>query len=131
MSTKKKTTRKKKPTSKPTPRLRPPATEYTCPRCLARVLTGWDDDLMASKHTVDAAPVTALGELDAWERGLACFEVAGRRISWRDHWRVATRPASTASVHPAHRCHLHLERAPQTQATQDTDWPGHPDQPPY
>lgn len=121
----------RKKTASPTPRLRPPAAEHTCPHCLARVLTGWDDDLMASKQTIDAAPVTALGELDAWEAGLACFELAGQRISWRDHWAVTTRPAWAASVHPAHRCHLHLERAPQTQATQDTDWPGHPDQPPY
>ncbi|WP_172193562.1 hypothetical protein [Actinomyces faecalis] len=129
MTTRKKPARRKTP--RPAPRLRPPATEHTCPRCLARVLTGWDDDLMASRHTVDAAPVTALGELQAWEAGLACLELAGQRLSWRDSQAVTARPAWTVSVHPTHRCHLHLERAPRPRATQTTSWPGHLDQPPY
>lgn len=99
--------------------------------CGAAVLTGLTGS--GVDVTVDAAPVSPIGELEAVLAGLTTYthhEVAGE-LYHRAGSTIRSRPAGTRprqTVHPAHRCGSTWPALPRGPDRAD---PGPDDPPPY
>lgn len=114
-----------------TPRIRPQPTTNTCPRCHGQTLTGWDDDTLGSKTTIDLGWLDPAAETEQWEAGHRTYELWSDRIAWRDQDAIRDRPANQTHVHPEHVCFAWLDLSQPGPEPGPADWPGDPDNPPY
>lgn len=124
-------TTKKNKTPPPTPRRRSEATPTTCPRCHNQTLTGWDDDTLGDKTTIDAGWLDPEAETRQWEAGHRTYELWSGRIAWRDQDSIRDRPANQTHVHPEHTCSTWPGLTQPTPEHGPPNWPGDPNTPPY
>ncbi len=74
-------------------------------RCGAAVLTGLDGDLAALAVTVDAALLSAVGEVHALTLRRRTYQLYRGALDRRDRWNVPGHPPSLdLPVHVEHRC---------------------------
>lgn len=74
-------------------------------RCGATVITGLTGDRCALIVTVDAAQLTAAGEVAALTDGRATYRLDTRYLTPRDRWNIPGQPpAHDRPVHATHAC---------------------------
>lgn len=106
-----------------------------CPDCRATVVAALADDgpqAPGIRATVDPAPLTPLGELQATLLHRATFLLAGGGMAWRSPTCITRLPAGTdprRTVHAEHDCGAVLDHTvqPPRYSVAATD----PDNPPY
>jgi hypothetical protein len=83
-------------------------TAERCQDCKATVLTGWDDDIAATRVSVDPTPLTPMGEAIALLGGRNSYSLRSRKSGlalWRrDHWQIAGERSLRIDVVATHKC---------------------------
>lgn len=97
----------------------------TCRTCGTPTLTGLDADRAAVTITVDAYPLTALGEVWALRDGRRTYELRNGQLDPRTRWNIPNRPpAPHRTVLTTHRCHHPIppeyHRPPSPRPTRPT-----------
>lgn len=74
-------------------------------RCGVEVIAGWDGDRAAQFVVLDAAPITAAGEVAALTAGRRTYRLWRAGLDRRDRWNIPGHPPGLdLPVHAEHRC---------------------------